>query len=464
MLGLALLALILAFTACKPPPTGGPPMRDFEAYWSAGVSWDAGHDPYTRAIWEAERRVPAIDVTHDELLPFVGPAAFRPMYAALGAFPWPAALVLWGTLLAGAFLALLASGLALGRGAARTPVTLGAVAILGFAFGPIVATFALGQAALPAAAGVAATVLLFETVPIAAVGTAFLAALQPNLALALIPLAFSRRGFLVCASAFALFVAATLGFGGGVPGLLAYLHTLAAHGDAERFITIQTTPTAIAYAAGASEATARLVGMFVALAALLAAVIGCIALRRDRVLAVAFACAMLPLVVPFFHEHDLALALLPVLVLAMRARGRTAALAGFATVLAGIDWLGFVQRENAHGQILALGLAVAFAFAALAREPDPRVRLGGLGAVALGALLLPLASLHPAPTWPDALGAFHAPTAASAATVWASEQQTSGLAARDYVWSLLRAITLGGTLALAAAIFATGRAAKSAMA
>jgi hypothetical protein len=432
-------------------------MRDFEAYWSAGATWNAGLVPYERAIWGAESRLPDVDAARDELLPFVGPAAFRPLYASLARLPFLSAVHVWAVLLGLAFVTLLGAGLALARGAPRTALTVVATLVLGLAFGPIIATFALGQAALPAAAAVAATALLVEAIPLAAIVTAFVAALQPNIALALIPLAFSRRGALVLGAAFALFALATLAFGGGVPGLHAYLQMLGAHGDAERFIIIQTTPTAIAYAAGASAATARAVGTVVACIALACAIGGCIALRRDRVLAVAFACAMVPLVVPFFHEHDLALVLLPILVLAIRARGPLAACAALATVTVGIDWLGFVQRENAHGQILALGTAVALAYAALAREPQLRYRLAGLAAVALGAVLVPLVSAHPAPTWPDALGAFHAPVAASAAAVWGMEQHVSGLDARDGVWALMRAFTLLGALALAGVVYFSGR-------
>jgi hypothetical protein len=460
LIGAALLAMVLAFTLFRPPATGGPPMRDLEAYWSAGATWNAGGTPYDRSIWHAETQVPEVDASRDELLPFVGPAAFRPLYQAIALVPFLTAVRIWGVVLALSFLTLLGAGLVLGRDAPRTIATLLAVLALGFAFGPVIATFALGQAALPSAAGVAATTLLIDGTALAAtaaVAAVFLAALQPNLALALVPLACSRRGLAICGTAFLLFAAATLAFGGGFAGLAAYVHVLGSHGDAERFITIQTTPAAIAYAAGASEGTARAIGWAIAAVALVAAIGGCVGLRRDRPLATAFACAMVPLVAPFFHEHDLTVVLIPVLVLAMRARGAVAAGAAVATTVVGIDWLGFAQRENAHGQIVALGLAVAFAYAALAREPRLRYRLAGLAPIALAALLLPLTALHPAPTWPDALGAFHSPVAASAGAVWGLEQRASGLAARDGVWALLRALSLAGAGGLAIAVFVHGR-------
>ena len=41
-LAAALLTLALAFTVARPHQVRGPVLRDFEAYWSAGVAWAAG--------------------------------------------------------------------------------------------------------------------------------------------------------------------------------------------------------------------------------------------------------------------------------------------------------------------------------------------------------------------------------------------------------------------------------------
>ena len=93
VLACAFVAAALLFA--RPHPTPGPALRDFEAYWSAGAAFNAGEDPYGRAVWSAERTVPGVDASRDELLPFVGPPATLPLWSVFARFPYATAAGLW---------------------------------------------------------------------------------------------------------------------------------------------------------------------------------------------------------------------------------------------------------------------------------------------------------------------------------------------------------------------------------
>ena len=181
VLACAFVAAALLFA--RPNPTPGPAQRDFEAYWSAGAAFNAGEDPYGRGIWSAERTVPGVDATRDELLPFVGPPATLPLWSVFARFPYATAAVLWWALLA---LALLGVLLLLARAAGGTvaPFSIAALVLLALGFGPMTSDLALGQIALVALLGATACVCL-AGVPVAAFFGAFAAFFQPNVALGL---------------------------------------------------------------------------------------------------------------------------------------------------------------------------------------------------------------------------------------------------------------------------------------
>jgi hypothetical protein len=420
-------------------------------------------------VWRVERTIGGVDASRDELLPYVGPAAALPLYGALARLPHPAAVRVWTALLAAAFCALVLAALALARARGALPL-LGA-ALLAGASGPATSDIALGQAALLSAAGIACALLAYEraarTAEIrAAFAGAFatlVAAIQPNLALALIARIRDRAALLAAALGATAFAALTLGAGGG--GFLAYLRRLAEHGRAERFITIQHTPAAIASGLGAPAAVAQAVGTACALAAIATTIVVIVHRRlgpRDGTL---LALAALPFAVPFFHEHDFVVELIPLIVLAATARGPARALAGIATVAIGTDWLDMAQRTPADAQIALLGLAVACGFVLLGRGPRAtRADLAPFAAVVvLACAAIPLARAHPAPTWPDMLpAAYRAPASADASAVWAGEQHAAGLDARNPAWSALRAIPLSGCIVLGLAIILTARAERSA--
>jgi hypothetical protein len=448
------LAALLAI-ALRPAPTNGPFARDFEAYYAAGAVWNAGGDPYARDVWNVERTIPGVDASHDEMLPFVGPAAALPFWSLLARLPFASARVLWESLLALAIAGIIAGSLTIARGRI-TPARAAAAIALAVTSGPIVSGFTLGQAAL---LGAAATILGFvalERRPAWAIPAAFVAAIQPNLALPLAVRALDRRAFGALACAAAAFLAVTLAVGGGGAGIAAYLRLLRAHDAAERYITIQHTVPAIAASFGASHALADGLGAAASLAALAGVIVAAVRLRAQPAIVACVAVALLPILVPFFHEHDFAIDLLPAIVLFVRGDARIRALAGIATVMTMIDWFGFAQRPHATPQIAALVVCAATACALLATRTDDAscdARLAGLAPLVAAAILaagvIPLAHAFVAPTWPDTLGPYHAPPGAGISTIWGEEGRRSGLGAIVPAWSVLRAIPLLGCVLLA---------------
>jgi Glycosyltransferase family 87 len=454
----------------RPPPTAGPFGRDFEAYYAAGATWSAGGDPWSRAVWRVERTIPGVDASRDELLPYVGPAAALPLFGALARLPHAAAVRVWTGLLAAAYCALVVAALAL-AGTRRIAALVGTL-VLGIASGPVTSDIALGQAALLSAAGIACALLAYErtatsrgTPAIAGLASGafatLLAGIQPNLAVALVA-RMRDRVALLCAALGALgFAAVTLGAGGGIAGFGEYFRRLGEHGRAERFDLIQHTPAALAWGLGAPESLAAAVGIAFALAALAFTIVVTLRARLGPCDGTLLALAALPFVVPFFHEHDFVVEVLPLCVLAVTARGTPArALAALAAVLIGIDWLGLAQRPPATVQIVLVGFAVSCAFAVAG--PGKRTTRADLvpfaALLGLSLLAIPLAHAHPAPTWPDGLPpGYRAPANADASAVWADEQRAAGLDARDPAWSALRALPLTGCVVLGAAILFTRR-------
>ncbi|HTU81683.1 MAG TPA: glycosyltransferase 87 family protein [Candidatus Acidoferrales bacterium] len=443
-LAVAYLAIAVAAFALRPVATPGPFLRDFEAYWSAGAAWNAHDDPYGPAIWNGERTVPGVDARRDEVLPFVGPPATAVAFSPLARLPYPAAAKLWYALLALALFALVAIALrAIGAPASAEYFAAGVALAIGF--GPITSDLALGQLALPAFLG--ATVAAVVGRPALATIGAFAGWLQPNVALAMLS-RFGRNRATLGIAAGSLLAYAVGAFVAGPRWPVAYLSLLRAHGGAERFSAIQFTPAAIAFGYGASPAAAIAAGLGVALAAVVAA----IAIYRttlDPFARFAACSALLPFVAGFFHEHDLLAAFPAAVYCARAARGRTRTVALAAVLFVAIDWLGLAQRPTGIAQSIALAIAAACAFAALAPRPELR---GGVPAIAVAALVFAAcaaaAAAHPQPVWPDALGAFRSPTPGVAAT-WLAEQRRTGLLNPQWVWALLRTLSLTGCAGLA---------------
>lgn len=444
LLGVAIVSVAIALFVVRPHSTPGPLLRDFEAYQSGAIAWSDGRDPYGRDVWNAEREVPGVDPTRDEVLPFVGPPQTLLVFASFARMPYAIAARAWSAILGAALVATVLLALRLAR--ARFGV---ATLIAGFAlavgFAPVTSDLALGQVALLAYAGALLAVVALERPLLVPFTGAFLALLQPNVALALAVLFGKRRGVvtLMLAGAATLVAAAAA----GIALLRAYPSTLAAHGAVESLLVIQQTPAAIAYGFGFTSTYAHPLGYAVALAALVYAILS---VRAIPSIAgrFAFACALVPFVSSFFHEHDLLVAFAPAVWCARFSRGRARALALFATLLVAVDWLGLAQRPDGIAQSALLAFAACCAFVALGDdETIPwRGALAAGAAIACGALV---ARAHPAPIWPDAMGAFHAAKNATIAAVWGQEQQQSGLAAQNAWWAALRSLGLAGCALLA---------------
>ncbi len=450
LLAIAFAAIAIAVIALRPSPTPGPALRDFEAYWSAGAAHDSGADPYGTAIWDAERHVPGVDASREEILPFVGPPAALPLWGLLARLPYAQAAAVWSVLLALSLAALVAAAV-LGAGARAGTAFLAALA-LALGCGPITSALALGQIVLPAFAGACIFALLARSSLALAIPAAALALLQPNAALGLLSQIGRRRAAAGLAAAAALaYAAGALAAGWAWP--VAYAHTLAAHLHAERFDAIQFTPASIAFGLGATHGAAAVAAWILALAAVAAAV----ALARragDGFARFAAFSALSPFVATFFHEHDLVVAFPAAVWTALHARGSSRAVALAGTLLICIDWLGLAQRPTGIAQSAFLAVAAACAFLALGGTGDlrrPAAAGAGIALTFAGAAWAAIA--RPMPVWPDAMHGYAAPAGTAIAQIWSAEQDAAGLHAAVPLWAILRALSLLGCALLAAVIY-----------
>ncbi len=450
-LAVAFASIAVAIVAVRPHSTPGPYLRDFEAYWSAGSAWNAGADPYGRAIWNAERTIAGVDRSRDELLPFVGPPATLLLWSLFARLPYQTAAMLWSVILGIALLALVAGSLR-ASGERVASATILAAFALAIAWGPVTSDLALGQLALPAFAAALLAALVAAAAPGFAAIASCIAFAQPNASLGLVSqLGRNRTTVAIVLGAILTYLLGVLAAGAAWP--LTYARTLSAHAAAERFAAIQLTPGAIAFGLGASPAAAKLVGVVTALLAV-AAAIAVARHNRDRFARFAAFAALTPFVASFVHEHDLVVAYAAAVWCGLRCKGVTRSIAFAGTLLAATDWLGLAQRPTGVAQSALLALAAFAAFGALGEEMPAR---GTLSVAVIFAALFALASstalTHPAPIWPDALGAFHTSAAAPAAAVWSDEQRASGLLAPAPAWALLRSLSLAGCALLAYAIY-----------
>ena len=392
------------------------------------------------------------------MLPFAGPAASLPLWSVLARLPFDAARIVWVVILVLAFAVLAVAAAALAH--VRLTAARAASALLfGAVTGPVIGDIALGQAALVSAAAVGVALLALERHSPWAIGAAFVAAIQPNLALPLAVRLVERRSAMLLAAAVAAFLALTFVAGGGGAGFLTYLHRLGEHVASERFIEIQYGVPAILAAFSVPPLTSTFAGNIVGVLALAGTALAAIRLRLQTRLVAVIGIAALPWAVPFFHEHDFVIELIPAIVLAASANARVRMLAGIAALCTLVNWLGVAQRPSTALHTVCLAIAVACAFAALPnralRASSPLAPL--IACTVLALLAIPLALAFPAPVWPDTLGAFHAAPGLDASAVWAAEQQRAGLDALVPAWGILRAIPLLGCAILAVtAYFAAG--------
>jgi hypothetical protein len=429
-------------------------MRDFEAYYSAGQTANDGRDPYGTAIWTYERTIPGVDATRYELLPFVSPPATLLVWRALAHLPYRAALLLWSFVLIASAFALVAIAGSLCRLPLRRPLPLLLAAVTAVGFGPITSDVALGQIALPAfVCALLSCVAVSRSIPIAGAFGA-LGFAQPNVGLAIAANLRERRGLFAAIVAVVLAAIATL-LAVGISGAFHYLTVLREHGAAERFSAIQITPASVFYGLGANEAAAQILGTLVALAAA-ALLVLCLIRFRSRATRIAQTCALLPLAMPFFHEHDLLVTYVPAIFYAMRLRIALWPLAVCGALLCGIDWLGLAQRPDGLLQALSLSAALLLALYTLRLDVRPAQLAAPLAVLLLLIVCAVVAHGAPAPIWPDAMHGNVATNLSSAAT-WNDEQRATGLLDRNAFWALLRAASLCGCLVLALAGIASSK-------
>ncbi len=440
---LAAIAVACALLFARPHSTPGPAMRDFEAYYAAGRTWSHGGNPYGVAIWKAERRIPGVDPHRYEVLPFVGPPATLPLWGLLARLPFASAIAVWGAVLGASLAVVILVTLRLLE-MRVSPLAFGTLLLAALAFGPVTSGIALGQVVLPAFASALLALAWLERNALAAGIATVFAALQPNVALVLLARLRRLRSWPVFAAAFLAFELLAAAAGGGFRTLWAYQRLLGAQGAAEAGSTIQTTPYAIASGFGAGHEVAT----FVALAAGAAAIFAWAALvvRKERGAgAIAITCALLPFAVPFFHEQDLTVAYFAAIFAVARADARRWPIAAAGALLVTVDWLGLAQRPDGVLQTFLLAVGALLAYAALRRDVRSVALAAPLGVLVLLALAGTYAQAHPAPIWPDAMGALPPiPPGTPLASIWHAEQRATGLFAPNAFWALLRCGPLFG--------------------
>ena len=437
----AACAFVVALFVAQHTPSQGPPLRDFEAYYAGGQTWRYQGDPYSRDVWRGERLIPGVDATRDELLPFVGPPYGLPLWSVFGNLSFRGASLVWAVVLGASFTTLALGGLIAGIGRLSVVPTL-AVLCFAAAFSPLTGGIALGQVAIVACAAIVAfPATLRPRGTLAATALALVAGLQPNLAFVLAARASDARARIaIVIAALVAFCGSALALG-GLGGIAHYASVLRDHGAAERFIAIQTTPGAVAYALGAPPVIASALAISFAAIVIVVLAVQCTRHRyapNDRLL---LASAAVPLALPFAHAHDYAIAFVPAIVLVLRARGAAWAWSACAALALAVDWLGLAQRPEGVASAVALALAATCALAALAPGRLDRIHAIPLAIVALVVVAARITVTHRLPIWPDALPAgFSVAAKLPAAVVWHAEQVASGIAERDPVWGALRAV------------------------
>lgn len=446
---LAGLALVIVFATVflvwRPYTVPGPPMRDLEAYYSAGATWAAGGDPYSTQIWTAERAIPGVDSSREEILPFLGPPVSLPFWAALARLPYAGAVALWSAFLAAALVAIFAGSFALaGRG--MRPFDGVIVFALAAAFSPISSGFSLGQSVL-AATGVFIVALLWARRgrwPGAALASFLTVLLKPNTGFALLGILRDRRGALWLAGTALLFGLANLAVI-GPHGLRSYAAALRGQTAAERFSVLQLTPPSTLFGFGVSPLPANVIGSLIAFVALLLLIAAIVRTRANEVESCAMACALLPFVSPFLHEHDLVVLFLPAIYCVYRARGPAWIAGAVGMVIVAIDWLAFTQGPLGGAYSFLVAIIAALEIAAVAESIPWRLRLAPFAVAVIVAIFWIFGPRTPTPLWPSGLPAhFRVDPAASVSSVWEAEQKASGLERVDPVASAARTITLAG--------------------
>jgi hypothetical protein len=456
---MVLVAVAIGYFTWLPLKISGPPMGDFSAYYSAGRVWLSGGDPYSTDIWNVERTLPGAHPEHKALLPFVGPPLGLPIWAAFSLLPYRIATAVWGVALACCIVVLIAvpARLAGRRLRAADVVTL---VVFSAACGPFIDSLTLGQAALPAAASLDIAILCAARRRwIGAAAGAFCVVLfKPNLVFVLLATVRSVAAVIAYASAALVSVAGNVLFTRGVHGLLDYLAILPQQTAAERFYAYQFTPTAIAFGFGLGAHRSIEIGTVVAVVASIAVIAAIVFSRATLVDSAAIACAGLLFILPYEHDVDFVIVLFPALLVLFRARGATWLTGALGLALVSIEWFSLAQGRAGLIFALAMASVIPLEIAALAPAIPWKLRLTPL---LLAPFVLALGLAGPReriPIWPEALPRhFEAAPGASPNDTWRSELVASELETERPWASLLRLMTLSGTVLVGIAMSISSR-------
>ncbi len=453
---LLLIAAVAYFCWLPLSPTG-PPLTDFSAYYAAGRYWLMGGDPYGLGIWSIEKTLPGFHPSRFEMLPFVGPPLSLPLWAAFGALPYLVAGIAWGVVIiaAAAALVIIPARLAHRRIRRTDAISLLVIAVCA---GPLVTGASVGQAALPAAAAVGAAILcavrrqwLYMVLATIVAGL-----LKPNDALALAALARDAATLGTLAASIVVSGVANLPFANGVHGIVAYASVVLGQGESERTYAYQFSVTAIGFGFGMAPSVARTFGTVVSVVAIGAIVVALSVTRASIADGALIACATLPFVLPFEHEPDMVVALVPALVVAFRATGWAWALGAAGTVLLCIDPFALTQGWPGLLFSIAMATIASLQLAALAPAAVGRLRFVPL---VVAPLILAIGLFAPPqhlPLWPATLPDHRAPApGATASSVWHDELVAMGLESPNAWVSVLRLFTLCGCGCIGVAMLRT---------
>ncbi len=402
--------------------------------------------------------LPAFQASRFELLPFVGPPSSLLLWAAFGAMTYADAAVVWSGVMvtSAALLMIIPARLALRRIGRADAVSL---LLLALSYGPLVTGISVGQAALPAVAAVGVAILCAarrQWLPMAA-ATIAAGILKPNDALVIAATARELAASLALASSAIISGLASLSVAHGIHGVTAYLEVLLNQWTSERLYAYQFTPASIAYGFGMASHAAATLGTIVSVAAMGVIVAAIRFTRASLVDGAAIACALFPFVLPFEHEPDMVIALLPALLVVFRASGWTWGIGAVGAVLLCANPFALTQGWPGLVFVITMAGVASLQLAALAPIACKRARFVPLFVVPM--LMLGIGLFAPSnhlPLWPATLPA-HVTVApgASAAAVWRDELIASQLEKRLPWVSLLRTLTLCGCACVGAAMIRT---------
>jgi hypothetical protein len=244
----------------------------------------------------------------------------------------------------------------------------------------------------------------------------------------------------------------------GVDGLRSYLGVMAEHARSEQTFAFQYAPLALAYGFGAMPFAAGVAATLTATIAIAATASWAWLTRASLVSRTAVAAAALPFVLPYVHEPDMAIAVLPALYAVLRARGVVWAFGAAGTVMLLAYPLALTQGPAGVAFAVVMAAVCALQVARLGPRDDLRLRLVPLGVVPLIALLGLFAPPEHATIWPATVPAITALTPdMTAATIWRTELASLHLDGPQPWIALLRCLTLTGCALVGIATAVTAR-------